>query len=343
MSSTFDEQEQWQPEGSERLLGGFGWLLALAAVFNFLLFPMLRAMESGDGAIVLFGAAAVGLFPAQAGTLTLWLVWGPGSFVRRLAIHWLAALALFTAWAMGIAIAFGSDGPAQELPRVWGTVLCSLPLVSLAGQLPLWLLRTHLGWRVERLEGEAQREPRLGGSLALPHGPLPPARQPLSIRDILLGTVVTAVTLAGVRLVAAMVDADRGMGQLDAGYWLAWGIAVLIIAAISLLGFLPALWLLLRHRDTGQAMGLWLGYAAVACFVMLVFMASLFGGGPSPEPFVGLVCLLSSFALGLAVPLLLVRARGWRLILPGDSTWAAGSGPGHEIPSTKQQITNKFE
>jgi hypothetical protein len=61
-------------------------------------------------------------------------------------------------------------------------------------------------------------------------------------------------------------------------------------------------------------------------------MASLGGGGPIAELFVGLVCLLSSFALGLAVPLLLVRARGWRLILPGDEL------PVRELPSPPSEV-----
>jgi len=250
-------------------------------------------------------------------------------------MHWLAALALFVAWALGFAIAFASEATPPQIPVLWGAVLCSLPLVGLAGQLPLWPLRTHLGWRVENRAWKGsgvfggQRVSKME-TLSPPKTP-DPARLPLSIRDILLGTVVTAVTLAGVRLVAAIVDAERGM-QLDAGYWLGWGMAVLIIATVSLLAFLPALWLLLRHRDTGQAMGLWLGYAGVACFVMLAIMASLLRGGPGPEPFVGLVCLMSSFALGLAVPLLLVRARGWRLILPGDEQ------PVGELPSPPSEV-----
>src|SRR4030095_7570455 len=149
MTSPTGDAFRFSTEDGDRPLGGFGWLLAIGCIFNFFVFPTLRAIERGNDAIVFIGGAALGLFPAQAGVLTLWLVWGRGPFLRRLAVHWLAVLALYVAWALGFAMAFGADAPARELPAIWGAVLCSLPLVSLAAQLPLWPLRTHLGWRVE--------------------------------------------------------------------------------------------------------------------------------------------------------------------------------------------------
>ena len=183
--------------------------------------------------------------------------------------------------------------------------------MSLAAQLPLWPLRTHFGWRVERLDDP----PVVDQCLALSA-----ARQPLAIRDLLIGTVVTAVALAGIRGVAALTDMNEGNGQLDLGYWLGWGMAVLITAAISLLGFLPAMWLMLRGSEPAPRIGVWLGYVAVVGLVVIVITAGLFRGGPGPEPFVGLVCLLSSFALALAGPILLVHSRGWRLVLPTDQS-----------------------
>jgi hypothetical protein len=318
MSRAIDERLLPQPgEDHERPLGGFGWLLAAACIFNFFVFPCLRAVEGGSRGTLFVGASAVGLFPAQLGALTLWLVWGPGSFLRRLAVHWIAALALFAAWALGIAVAIGGDGPARELPSIWGAVCCSLPIVSLAAQLPLWPLRTHLGWRVDRLREEASADPRLDRSLALPSPP-DATRQPLAIRDILTGTVVTAVALAGIRAVAALTDARQAGGQVDPGFWLGWGLAVLIIAAVSLLGFLPALCLLLRGDEPAPRVALWLAYVAVVALVTIVVVAGLVGAGPNAEPFVGLFCLLASFALALVVPLLLARSLGWRLVLPGD-------------------------
>ena len=341
MSRTIDEHLLPEPgEDHDRPLGGFGWLLAAACVFNFFVFPCLRAVEGGSRGTLFIGASAVGLFPAQVGALTLWLVWGPGSFLRRLAVHWLAALALFAAWALGIAVAIGGDGPARELPTIWGAVCCALPLVSLAAQLPLWPLRTHLGWRVERCIDEASPDPRLGRSLALPCPP-DATRQPLAIRDILTGTVVTAVALAGIRAVAALTDAQQAGGQLDSGYWLGWGLAVLVTAAVSLLGFLPALCLLLRGSEPAPRVGLWLAYVAVAALAIIVVVASIVGGGPDVEPFVGLFCLLASFSLALVVPLLLARSHGWRLVLPGDPP--PGIPPLEKVATSTQPCDTRAE
>ena len=120
MASTIDEHWEDSLPDPESPLGGLGWLLALACTFNFFVFPCLRAIEGGNDAIVFLGGAAVGMFPAQLGALTLWLVWGPGPFLRRLAIHWLGGLALFAAWALGMAIAFGADAPAPNCRRSGG-------------------------------------------------------------------------------------------------------------------------------------------------------------------------------------------------------------------------------
>ena len=294
------------PSEDERLLGGWGWLLAAMCLFNFFVFPFLRATGGGGRGVFFLGALAVGLFPAQLGALTLWLVWGPGPLAARLARHWLAVLALYAAWALGAGITL-SDGPPNAVPSVWGAVLCSLPLVSLASQLPLWPLRTHLGWRVERVV-RSPGEPQAESS----------TKEPLLIRDILIGTAATAVALTGIRVVAAIVDAQQPGGQVPPGWWFGWGVGVLIFAAISLLGFLPATWLLLRGSEPAPRLALWLGYVAVAAMIIVAVIASISGGRADAEPFVGLLCLAASFAGALAVPLLLARSHGWRLVLPGD-------------------------
>lgn len=280
--------------------------MAAMCVVNFFMLPFIRAVDGGGPGMLFLVAPALGLFPAQLGALTLWLVWGPGPLVARLARHWLAALALFTAWAMGAGIAL-SDGPTGVVPSALGAVLCSLPLVSLAAQLPLWPLRTHAGWRVEQIVESSIR-----------HEPGPPASQPLAIRDILIGTAATAIALAGIRVVAAITDARQAGGQMEPTYWLAWGIAVLLIAALSLTGFLPATWLLLRGAEPAPRLGLWLAYVGVATLAIIVVIGAIAGAGPDAEPLVGLVCVAGGFALALSVPLLLARSQGWRLVLPSD-------------------------
>ena len=276
----------------ERPLGGFGWLVAIAGLFNFVSFPLVRGAANEEGGWV-FVAVTVGALAAEVALATIWLVWGPGSFLRRLVVHWSVGFGLYFAWAFGFALAFSSEMAAGEVPKAWGTVLCSLPIVSLAAQLPLWPLRTHFGWRIELPPRDA---------------PLEPA-QSLSIRDIILGTVVTSVSLAALRLMP-----QWNQGGMDAGYWTAWAIAVACIAGASALVLLPAVFLVFRISDLSAATGALCGYG-VAAWLATILIASAFAGSPPAEAVFAIAFCYASFTATLAMPLLIARSRGCELTL----------------------------
>lgn len=286
---------EWDLKSAALLLAVF------VAVFNVASLPLLRGIAGPGGHSIMLVGLVVGVFPAQLGALTLWLVFGSGPFLLRLAVHWGVAAGLFAAWALGCAAAL-ADGPARELPMILTAVACALPVVSLAAQLPLWPLRTHLGWRVE-LPADAASGSGAGGP------------KPLTIRDILLGTVVTALAVAALRVYPHLWP---GPADYRDNYWIAWAIAAGVIVLISVLALIPALTMLLLIRDTAGATMAWLGYAAAAGFITLVAIGLFARMGPPPEAVAGLVGVFTSFALTLGLPLWIVRAHGWRLVVGAE-------------------------
>ena len=271
-----------------------GWLVAAAALFNFLILPFARVVGEArnEAAAIFLIATALGVFATEVGIATLWLVWGPGTFLWRLAMHWAAAFALFIAWAIGFAIAFGDGGPPGGIPQVWGIVLCGLLLVSLSAQAVLWPLRIYFGWRIER-------------------PPQAPAAQPLAIRDFLAGTLVTSVTLAALRLLPQQISRDPD-------FWIVWGITALSSAGISAVSLLPAAVFLLRIREMAAAAGAWFTYAGAAWIATLLVVSSLAGSAPPGEAVLATLVVFGSFAAAMATPLLIARGRGYRLVFPGD-------------------------
>jgi hypothetical protein len=282
------------PQPADQPLAGLGGFVAAACVGNALALPILRGT---DGAWPLV-AMVVGYFCAQFGLAAMYLVWGLEPFPRRLIKHWIVALGLFGSWAIGFAMAFG-DRSGEGIPEVWGSVLCTLPLVSLAAQLPLWPLRIYLGWRIEQPGGAAHGEANA-----------------LSIRDMILGTVVTAVTLAALRLVPGLAGfaAPR-----ESEMWIMWAIWGLSIAGASTVALVPATLVSFRMQDGGAAAGVLGGIAVVAWVITLSILGAMGPGGSMPGEFVaGIALVYGSFTATLALPLFLVRSRGYRLTFAGE-------------------------
>jgi hypothetical protein len=270
-------------------------LLTTAGVFNFLFVPMMRG---ADGAWPLV-AIGTGVFAAELGLATLWLVWGPGSFGLRLVAHWAAAIGLYCCFAVGVVLALADQVPAQHLPPILFAILCGMPAVSLAAQLPLWPLRTHLGWRIER-------QPENSPAEHIIHS--------LSIRDMIFATVVTSLSLACLRFIAMLPN------TADAWFWPTWGIAVAIIAVVSTLSLLPATLIVFRIRDKSAAAAALGGYALVAwvctCIILSATAAAAGGGAAPAEFYLAILACYGSFAFTLGLPLLVLASRGYRLTFP---------------------------
>jgi hypothetical protein len=288
-------------------------LLTLAfavAVFNVLLFPLGRAC-SGDMGITMFvEAIGMAVLPGEVGALALWLVWGDGPFLPRLAIHWAVALGLLASLFVGVVAATAEDRFFNDIVREFLAIIaCLLPISSLAAQLPLWPLRTHLRWRLERAAAEATAE----------------KPQPLSILDILSGTAVVAVSLGLIRLAPVPEGATPFWGEL--------AVTLLCILGVSLFSLLPASLFVMRFQSGGQGVAALAGYTMVVALGLLGLVAVLSNGGlPGEAVFVFLVSCFC-FASTLAAPLVILRSCGHRLVRPRDA----------KTPSSNYQNPNQRE
>jgi hypothetical protein len=256
-------------------------LSGVAMVFVLANFAVVPLIELFDDAFVVFWC--VGIMLAEGFILAAWLVWGGGLFLQRLALHWLAAFLLGLAWLAGAVVTEGvRDGDIRAVLEV---VPFSLPLVSLAIQLPLWIARLYFGWQIVDACAESA-----------------PAR-PLAIRDLMFGMVVVAVSLALARLAEGMNRSSDG--------WLVWAILIPSLAGISLVSVLPvAVWLLcLRNVAVGLiAIPI---HTTIAIVVTVVIM-SMTERINLREVF-AIATVVASFAATLAAAALAARAAGFRL------------------------------
>jgi uncharacterized membrane protein len=238
----------------------------------------------------------VGCVLAQGNLLTAWLAWSDGPFLRRLATHWKIAAGLYLVWLVGLGLALAGG---RVPPIIAATVALGVPLVSIAAQLPLWVARQWFGWRLVREQADA--------------APLEP---PLAIRDLMLATLVVAVSLALARL-APFPD----KGEM----WPVWGVAFVVASVISSIALLPAGALLLRSdavsglRVRPFSRGLvWGGLYAGAWIVLpwiIVGVLRVTGSVMLPPLaiFVGLSSLMFTFAATLILTAAIARDRGYRL------------------------------
>lgn len=267
--------------------------VAGGAAFNLFTMPLISAGDRGDTLLVF--PIVLGPLISQFALLTLWLVWSEGPFVKRLAIHWMCVIALWIGWALG---ALTIKEP--EILEILQVTACSLPLIMLAIQLPFWPLRIYFGWRIEHK----------GFSDFIP-------LTKLSIRDMVMGTIVTSLSLAALRLVPEEFRADPN-------YFTGWGIGILVIAVLTVLSLVPSILFLFRMRDTSAAVVAFCTYVPLAVMAVLIIF-SAFAGGAAAETYVTIGLSLLSFALVLSIALLSIRSQGYRLTFPSDRRKAAES------------------
>jgi hypothetical protein len=197
------------------------------------------------------------------------------------------AAILYLAWAAGLAL-----GQPSHFVQVSPMVGLTVPLISIAAQLPLWIVRQTFGWRLVRGDGKKDTGPA-----------------PLSIRDLMLATVLVALALALARLVRSPD------GKPMEAIWIAMFLVATTSSAITLL---PASPLLLRMRPFQRGILFACLYAAFWMGLpwLVVLVARQWGLFPPPPlaVLVGLSCLISSFAATVILSAAVARARGYRLV-----------------------------
>jgi hypothetical protein len=236
--------------------------------------------------------ATVGCTLAQGCLLAAWLAWGYQPFWQRALRHWIVAAILYLVWVAGLAL--GQPNQFRQLSMMVGL---SVPLMSIAAQLPLWIARQMFGWRLihdEMRPGEENDGTR---------------RVPLSIRDLMTATLVVAVALALARL--APSPDGKPIGML-------WAIMFGAATTVSTMTLLPVSPLLMRTPRFGRGVlfaclyaGFWIGLPW-----LIVLVARNRGLFPAPllAVVIGLSFLILSFAATVILAAAVARSRGYRLI-----------------------------
>lgn len=268
------------------------WLAlgASSALCDFLFMPIAASIGGPPFRWrAVFAMALIGCTLAQGTLLAVGLVWSSGSFPRRLAMHWGAAIGLYLCWVIGFSLV--GD---REFREVAGMVSLLVPTVSLAAQLPHWIVRHFFGWRlVHENEQAGLRD------------------EPLTIRDLLVSTIVVAVTFGISRLGPHVAP---GMN----GFWILIFIMMAVAGTISTIAMLPAGLLLMRTKDFRRGLK-WGGvYSLALVSVVWIVVGIVWWFEPAllvPYQFyVGLSALMLSFGGTLMMTAAAARATGYRLV-----------------------------
>lgn len=280
-----------------------GLLVLVCLACAFLMMPVLVMVPERPTVVVPLLLAIVGCVLAQGCVLAAWLTWSVQPFWRRLRRHWIVAAILYLVWAAGLAVSRPS-----EFASASAFVGLSVPLMSFAAQMPLWIARLTFGWRLIR------GDPKDDAGLAR-----------LSIRDFMKATLLIALALALARLAPSPDGKELGM---------IWVVMFFMASAFSTLTLLPASAFLLRTQRFQRGI-LFAGLYAV-CWLGLQWLVISIGRRQGlfrlpPQPvLVGVSCFIVSFATTVMLAAAAARARGYRLVW-GNPARSAASSAAHLV------------
>ncbi len=269
-------------------------LLACLALFgctNFVMGPlMLYITPNGPAAALVY--ACFGGTVAQASLHAIWCVLAPVGFAKRFTVGVGTGLFLFVAWALGQGIYHCYESFLRDY--YWETVLTvllGLPLVLIAIQLPLWLMRMWCGWRILH-QADSSQKSEYGA---------------FGIRDLLVATAMLAVALSSARLALRACDLpdDATMLPLVTGAGAA--------AAVSLFVTLPAVIATLRARRLGRALLLSLLLYVAVAFGAVAILSLVAGRPPTRQTYFGIAFISASLYGCLVGVMLIMRRLGYRL------------------------------
>ena len=162
--------------------------------------PLMNAIGPNEpGAILVFfcfgviGAAAVTI--ATIGVLAPWPFW------FRMPLSFFLGTMLVGAWTLGYATSSTIFDEQDSVFQNWSVVVFCYPIVFLAVQTPLWLMRSVGKWTIT-------------------HSDYRPEQRPLTIRDILAGTAMIGFALAGAQLARQL---GSSIFPTEGDFWIAIG------------------------------------------------------------------------------------------------------------------------
>jgi hypothetical protein len=271
--------------GNNCRANGTLWLfIVLCLACDFLMMPIMTSINGPQPFAAFLGV--LGCVLAQGNLLAAWLAWSEGPLLTRLITHWTIAALLYLVWAAGFRLS--GDSHFSESSIVVGLFV---PLVSLAAQTPLWIARQSFGWRLVRGAGEQSS-----------------GRSPLTIRRLMLATLVAAATFG---LARSAPPIDNGP------QWPMWAFAFVVAGGFSTLAILPASAMLMRTQQLRR--GLLLAALHAASYVAIIWLTAFtirhFGWFTLPPlaVFVGISSFIFSFAATVMLAAVAARSHGYQL------------------------------
>ncbi len=259
--------------------------LALAIVgMDLIGVPGLGAAASSSSIGLVLFPVILSFLIGQIGLLMIWSVFGRRALLARLPLSIVTGMGFYVLFilAMFAPMVVGTGSASPFLPAL------VVPLVLLAGQLPLWPLRLVFRWSVPSIDGS-----------------VPSARQ-FRIQDMLVFTTVAAAALG----LARVAIADAPVAE---AWWsvLAACLGSVVFAALVLL---PSIWaaLIVNHLRTG------LGAIAIYVLVLTATLSALPAFAGAPPGISLLMFLLYLFFLAILFGIVcgglcVVRFCGYRL------------------------------
>ena len=270
-----------------------GWLLVISvclALMNIALNPILEGTNHPADIGAWWGTFCIGSLGGQAGILAIAAVLGPSFGLRRHLIVVPLFAILAGSWLLGFVISHEMHGYTFPPFKDVVAVLLVLPLMFCVCELPLWIFRTFLRWRIESPTRERVRPPQL------------------TIAGILGATAAVALSLGAIRLgnklTGGMNEADWWIGVAAAAAWCG-GASLLVLPMVTALVF----------RPQSLAIGLLASAAWIALLIIAFVMVtcSLVGSVPWRELHLFLF-IAAGFMAALLGPLALCRLYGYRLL-----------------------------
>lgn len=272
------------------------WLLlgcvASFTVANVSIFPLMLVANQRQVLWAVLLAACYSAIGAQVALHAVWCTLVPLHWIKRILVGTISGLVLYGAWAAGYAFyAFHHSYLRDDYCVVVATGLLCLPLLLLAAQTPLWIMRIWFRWRIAHLDDDPSTN-----------------LQPLRIGHLMIATAAIAVALA-----AAQVSQAIG-GSPNDGSIVGLAVAAIIIIVISAMSSVPAVLASLRARRYPVALGLvfFVDLAIVAAYVAV--MVIIAGAPLDWEGCVAVSALAVGFFVNRTLPMLIARKLGYRLL-----------------------------
>jgi len=202
----------------------------------------------------LFVGLFAGAVSAELGLLAIWTALGAGRWTLRIPLTYFLAVLCFMLLVMGFNM--GRMGPLQSGGVLHDLAL--LPLVFLAAQLPLWIVRLIFGWRMVFAEGAEQPDAEVGQ---------------FSIGHLLGATALVAVSLG----LAQLGPLEAGPLRSSDAVWLDMLATCGIVALASALSTVPCVWAVFISRRPLSAAWAIAAYTFAASGVLVFLQSALTG------------------------------------------------------------------